>query len=65
MTNTFVTFHFSLEKYLGFQLKDSKLYMVLNPVEVMVLQQLLMRVYLLSFGVNMVIGQLKKAKNVT
>jgi hypothetical protein len=65
ITNTFVTFHFGLEKYLGIELRNSKLYMVLDPVEVGVLQQLIMRVYLLNFGANMMIGRLIKAKNVT
>jgi hypothetical protein len=36
--------------------------MVLNPVEVGVLQQLLMRIYLLNFGASMVIGRLIKIK---
>ena len=66
ITNAFVTFHFGLEKYLRFQLRNSKLYnIILNPVVVGVLQQLLMRVYLLNFGVSMAIGRLIKAKNVT
>ena len=64
MTNIFVTFHYGLEKYLESLLKNLRLYMGLNLEEVVVLQQLLMQVYLLNFGVSMVIGHLLKAKNV-
>jgi hypothetical protein len=65
MINTSVTSLFGLEKSLRYLPKNLKHNMVLNQVEVVVLQQLLMRVFPFNYGDNMVIGLLLKVKNVT
>jgi hypothetical protein len=65
MINTFVTFLFGLEKYLGSQPKISKHNMVPNQVEVMALEQIQAEAFPLNYGDNMMIGPLLKAKSVT
>ncbi len=65
MINRSVTSLFGLEKYLVYLHKNLKRNMVPNQVEVVVLQQLLTRVFPLNYGDNMVIGLLLKVKNVT
>ncbi len=65
MINTSVTSLFGLEKYLGYLPENLKHNVVLNQVEVVALQQLLTRVFPMTYGDNMVIGLLLKVKNDT
>ena len=59
----FVISLFGLEKFLGFLPKILKHNMVLNQVEMVVLRQLLTRVFPFNYEDNMVIELLLKVKN--
>ncbi len=62
MINTFVTSHFGLEKYFGFQPRISKTNMVRNQAEVAALRQLQTQVLQLKYWSTWWLGHFSKSK---